>query len=225
VDDQLQLQIARKVLPALPAEVSAWSLTGGSLAIEIDSISDDGLLSARMSSFDAHDEMRLVIPINNSQGGGYDIVCEVAGRFFRSGLEVAVDLSVIRVERRKPFRSEPRARLNELCLLRLTSRLGGIAEFEGKVVDVSSTGIAITTDRALELGDRVEVVSQIGTTALRCTLTALHTEPSAFGRYRTGCRIESVDRAGERIINEHVRVNGLLSGTPDHRRNRPPRAA
>lgn len=225
MDDQLQLQIARKVLPALPTEVSAWSLTGGSLAIEIDSISDDGLLSARMSSFDAHDGMRMVVPINNAQGGGYDIVCEVAGRFFRSGLEVAVDLSVVRVERRKPFRSEPRARLNELCLLRLTSRLGGITEFEGKVVDVSSTGIAITTDRALELGDRVEVVSQIGTNALRCVLIALHTEPSSFGRYRTGCRIESVDRAGERIINEHVRLNGLLSGTPDHRRKRIPRVA
>jgi hypothetical protein len=172
-------------------------LTGGSLAIEIDSISDDGLLSARMSSLDAHDGMRLVVPINNAQGGGYDIVCEVAGRFFRSGLEVAVDLSVIRVERRKPFRSEPRARLNELCLLRLTSRLG----------------------------DRVEVVSQIGSNALRCVLIALHTEPSSFGRYRTGCRIESVDRAGERIISEHVRENGLLSGTPDHRRKRVPRVA
>jgi hypothetical protein len=169
--------------------------------------------------------MRLVVPINNAQGGGYDIVCEVAGRFFRSGLEVAVDLSVIRVERRKPFRSEPRARLNELCLLRLTSRLGGITEFEGKVVDVSSTGIAITTDRALELGDRVEVVSQIGSNALRCVLIALHTEPSSFGRYRTGCRIESVDRAGERMISEHVRENGLLSGTPDHRRKRVPRVA
>jgi hypothetical protein len=200
-------------------------LTGGGLAIEIDSISDNGLLSARMSSLDAHDGMRLVVPINNVQGGGYDIVCEVAGRFFRSGLEVAVDLAVVRVERRKPFRSEHRARLNELCLLRLTSRLGGITEFEGKVVDVSSTGIAITADRALELGDRVEIVSRIGSAALRCVLIALYTEPTSFGRYRTGCRIESVDRAGARIINEHIRVSGLLSGTPDDRRNRSTRVA
>jgi hypothetical protein len=223
--DQLQLQIARKVLPAPPADLRGWSMTGGSLQITLEAVSDDRLISARMSSFDAHEGMHLVIPVNNVEGGGYDVICEVAGRFFRSGLDVTVELVVIRVERRKPFRSQPRATLNELCLLRLTSRRAGALEFEGKIVDVSTSGVGITTDRQLDPGDRLEMASQIGRDALRCTLIALYTEPSAFGRFRTGCRIDSANKACERVIEEFVRANGVLGGAPSHRRRRTPRVA
>jgi PilZ domain-containing protein len=218
--DQLQLQIARKVLPEPPVELSGWSMGGGRLQIAIDAISDEGLLSARMSSFDAQDGMHLVIPLNNEAGGGYDVICEVAGRFYRSGLEASVDLAVIRVERRKPYRSEPRATLNELCLLRLLSRRAGAVEFEGKVVDISARGVGITTDRALESGDKVEIACQIGPAAIRGVLIVLYTEPAAFGRYRSGCRIESSNRAAERVIEDYVQQNGVLDGRPAHRRAR-----
>ena len=199
-------------------------MSGGSLAITLESFSDEGLPSARMSSFDVQEGMQLVIPINSAEGGGYDVICEVVGRFYRSGLEVTVTLSVIRVERRKPFRSEPRAALNELCLLRLTSRQAGFVEFDGKIMDVSASGVGIGTDRPIEPGDRLEVASQIGQVALRCTVIALHTERTAFGRYRTGCRIESTGSGG-RIIEELVRAKGDLDGTPSLRRRHVPRVA
>ncbi len=199
-------------------------MAGGSLVIAMESFSNEGLLSARMSSFDVHEGMQLVIPLNSAEGGGYDVICEVVGRFFRSGLEVTVTLSVIRVERRKPFRSEPRAALNELCLLRLTSRQAGVVEFDGKIMDVSASGVGIGTDRAIEPGDRLEVASQIGEDALRCTVIALHTERTAFGRYRTGCRIEAAS-AGAQIIEHIVRAKGDLDGTPSLRRRHVPRVA
>jgi hypothetical protein len=218
--DQLQVQIARKVLPSPPVEVRGWSMAGGSLQIALDGVAEDGLLTARMSSFDAQDGMHLVIPVNNEAGGGYDVICEVAGRFFRSGLEVNVELAVIRVERRKPYRSEPRAPLNELCLLRLLSRKAGAVEFEGKIVDISARGVGITTDRPLDPGDKLEMACQVGAESIRGMLIALYTEPASFGRFRTGCRIESANRAAERVIEEYVRANGALEGTPAHRRVR-----
>ena len=216
--DHVQFQVARKVLPDLPAEMRGWSVTGGGLALTMEGLTADGLISTRMSSFDAHDGMHLVIPVNNAEGGGYDIVCEVAGRFFRTGLDVTVDLAVVRVERRKPFRSEPRAALNELCLIRLTSSSAGALEFEGKIVDISAGGVGISTDRRLDAGDRLEIASWIGEAELRCTLIAVYTQPTAFGRYRTGCRISSVTRAGERLIANHVEAHGRLTGTPSLRR-------
>jgi hypothetical protein len=217
--DQLQVQIARKVLPAPPAEVRGWSMSGGSLQMQLEGITDDGLLTARMSSFDAQDGMHVVIPTNNETGGGYDVICEVTGRFFRSGLDVTVELAVIRVERRKPYRAEPRAVLNELCLLRLLARAGSL-ELEGKIVDISAGGVGITTDRMIEPGDRLEIASRIGDQSLRCTLVARYTEAAPFGRFRTGCTIESANRAAERVIAEYVSANGVLDGTPAHRRSR-----
>jgi hypothetical protein len=216
--EQLQLQIARKVLPVLPTELRGWSMSGGSLVIALESVSEKGLLIARMSSFECSDGMHLVIPINREEGGGYDIVCVVAARFFRTGLDVTAELSVIRVERRKPFRSEPRATLNELCLIRLVSRRGGMLDCEGKVVDVSGSGLGIATDRQLEPGDRLEVASQIGPDALRCTLIVLYTDRGSFGRFRSGCRIQSTNAAGERLIGRHVETHGSLGGDPSLRR-------
>jgi hypothetical protein len=212
-------------LPAPPADLRGWSMSGGSLSIAMESVSDEGLLSTRMSSFDVHEGMRLVLPINNAEGGGYDVICEVVGRFYRNGLEVTATLSVIRVERRKPFRSEPRAALNELCLIRLTSRQAGIVEFDGKIMDVSASGVGIGTDRAIEPGDRLEVASRIGPDALRCTVIALHSERIAFGRYRTGCRIEAANGAGTRVIEQYVRAKGDLAGTASLRRRHVPRVA
>jgi PilZ domain len=217
--DQLQVQIARKVLPPPPADVRGWSMSGGSLQLHLEGITDDGLLTGRMSSFDAHDGMHVVIPTHNDAGGGYDVICEVVGRFFRSGLDVTAQLAVIRVERRKPYRAEPRAALNELCLLRLLSRAGSL-ELEGKIVDISARGVGITTDRKIDLGDRLELASRIGEQALRCTLIARYTEPAPFGRFRTGCTIESANRAAAKVIAEYVQTNGVLNGTPAHRRSR-----
>jgi PilZ domain len=217
--DQLQVQIARKVLPAPPAEVRGWSMSGGSLLMHFEGITEEGLLSARMSSFDAHDGMHVVIPANSENGGGYDVICEVAGRFFRSGLDVTAELSVIRVERRKPYRAEPRAALNELCLLRLLSRAASL-ELEGKIVDISAGGVGITTDREIEPGDKLELASRVGAQALRCTLVARYSEPAPFGRFRTGCTIESANRAAERVIADYVASNGVPHGTPAHRRSR-----
>jgi hypothetical protein len=223
--EQLQVQIARKVLPALPADLRGWSVSGGGLVITVEAVSEAGLLTAQMSSFDAHDGMHLVIPINQDPGGGYDIVCEVAGRFYRNGLNVTVDLAVVRVERRKPYRSEARAALNELCLIRLVSRRAGTPEFEGKIVDVSSGGIGITTDRELDLGDRLEIAGRLGSEALHFTLIVMYTEPVAFGRFRAGCRMESSNPATESVIRRLVDSHGTMGGTPDHRRRRPPRVA
>jgi hypothetical protein len=187
--------------------------------MHLEAVTDEGLLVTRMSSFDAHDGMHLVIPTNNQAGGGYDVICEVAGRFFRSGLDVTAELAVIRVERRKPYRAEPRASLNELCLLRLLSRAASL-ELEGKIVDISARGVGIRTDREIQPGDRLELASRIGEHALRCTLISRYTEPAPFGRFRTGCTIESANRAAERLIAEYVESNGALDGTPAHRRSR-----
>jgi hypothetical protein len=223
--DQLQVEIARRVLPQLPADIAGWSMSGGSLTIAVESVSEAGLLTARMSSFDVHDGMRLVIPINNESGGGYDIVCELAQRFYRTGIDVTVELAVIRVERRKPYRSEPRAALNALCLIRLLSRRAGVIDFEGKLVDVSAGGIGITTDRPLDPGDRLEIASQVGSETLRCTLIAMYTDGAAFGRFRTGCRIESSNAAAARVIAAFVEAHGTLAGAPSQRRRQTGRAA
>jgi hypothetical protein len=215
--DDLQLQIARKVLPQLPAELNGWSINGGGLVLAVDSISSDGRICARMPSFDARDGMHLVIPINLAEGGGYDVVCEVAERYYRNGLEVSVELTVLRVERRKPFRAEPRAALNELCLLKLTSRRPGLIEFEGKIVDVSPGGVGITTDRPLEAGDRVEIATHLGSRELRCDVVAVYTQPTAFGRYRSGCRIVATSPQASRVIRDYLEAHGQLSGAPSHR--------
>jgi PilZ domain len=150
------------------------------------------------------------------------VICELADHFFRHGSEETVELSVLRVERRKPFRSRPRAAINELCLLRLTSRQ---AERDGKLVDVSTAGVGIITDRSFEPGERLEIASHIGPDALHCTVTALHTQPAGFGRHRTGCRIDAIDEAGRRLIDHLVRTRGQLQSDPSHRRTGIPRAA
>ena len=158
-----------------------------------------------------------VIPLNNQAGGGYDVICEGAGRFFRSGLEVNVELAFVGVQRRKPFRSEPRAPLNELCLLRLLSRRAGAVDLEGKIVDISPRGAGITVDRSLEPGDKLEMVCQIGTSTIRGLLIVLYTEPATFGRFRIGCNIETANRAAELVIEQHVRrerCTGWNAGPP-----------
>jgi hypothetical protein len=216
--EHLHLQIARKVLPDLPVELRGWSTSGGSLAITLEAVTPSGLISARMSNFECSDGMHLVIPINNEQGGGYDIVCSIVERFFRNGLDVTAEVSVISVERRKPFRSEPRATLNELCLIRLLSRPAGNLECEGKLVDISSSGVGITTDRELNLGDRLEMASNIGGEALRCTLIVLYAQSGVFGRFRSGCRIESINAAGKRVVARWVEEHADLRGHPSLRR-------
>jgi PilZ domain-containing protein len=218
--DDLQLQIARKILPELPTELNGWSIDGGGLAVAIDSISSEGRLSGRMSSFDVRDGMHLVIPINLVDGGGYDIVCEVVGRYYRSGLEASIEMTVLGVERRKPFRAEPRAALNELCLLKLKSRRPALVEFEGKIVDVSLGGVGVTTTRRLESGDRVEIATQLGSEELRCDLVVVYTEPAAFGRYRSGCRILTTTPRAAGVIGGYLEAHGPLTGAPSHRRGR-----
>jgi hypothetical protein len=223
--DQLQLRVARKILPDPPVELHSWSVTGGGLTVDIESITDAGHLSARMPSLRVHEGMHLVLPINLDEGGGYDVICEVTDRFYRNRLEATVSLAVLRVERRKPYRSEPRAALNELCLIRLTSHRPGTIELEGKIVDLSSSGIGITTDRALSQGDRLEIATHIGPHELRCTLIALHSQPASFGRYRIGCKIASVSPRDLHLITEHVRTHVRLQGAPSLRRRTTPRAA
>jgi hypothetical protein len=225
--DELQLQLARNVLPRPPADLRGWGISGGSLRVTLESATERSTISARMASVDVQEHMHLVLPVNHPDGGGFDVICEVADHFFRNGTDVTVELSVLRVERRKPFRSRPRAAINELCLLRLMSRHAEPVQLEGKLVDVSAAGVGVITDRSFELepGDRLEMASQIGPDVLHCTLIALHTQPASFGRHRTGCRIDATDEAGRRIIDQLLRAHGRLHGDPSHRRTRIPRAA
>jgi hypothetical protein len=54
----------------------------------------------------------------------------------------------------------------------------------------------------------------------------LYTERRSFGRFRSGCRIESTNAAGKRLIGHHVEAYGSLGGDPSLRRRSPsPRVA
>jgi hypothetical protein len=224
--DELRLQIARNVLPHPPAELRGWGITGGSFPVTLESVTARGTLSARMPSVDVQEHLHLVLPVNHPDGGGFDVICEIADHFYYDGADVTVDLAVLRVERRKPFRSRPRVAINELCLLRLTPRRAApVQQFEGKLVDVSAAGVGIIANRPFGWGDRLEMASQIGLDLLQCSLIPLHTEPANFGRHRTGCRIDSIDDAGRRIIDRLLHTHSQLEGAPTHRRGQVRRAA
>lgn len=219
--DQLQLQIARKVLPEPPADLHGWSVAGGGLTIGFESVTTEGRISARMPTFQVRDGMHVVVPVNLPEGGGYDVVCEVSDRYYRDGLDASVELAVLRVERRKPVRSSPRAALNELCLIRRVSHGAGHAEFEGKVVDLSTGGAGISTDRPISPGDRLEIATHIGRDELRCSLIVLYTEPATFGRYRSGCRMTSTTPHDDRVIAHYLDAHAETTGTPSLRRQAP----
>ncbi|MGZ4431728.1 MAG: PilZ domain-containing protein [Gaiellales bacterium] len=216
--EKLQQQIALKVLPPLPAELRGWSVESGGFSLTLEGVSPSGLLRARMSTFDAHDGMHVVLPVDDPKGGGFDVVCVIAERFFRSGVDATVELAVNRVERRKPYRSERRAKLNELCLVKLLSHLAPRAEFEAKLIDVSAQGVGLSSERPLQRGDRLELASHLEGHSLRCSVVVLYSTPMPFGRHRSGCRIVSAQSSGHEVIERYVDRHGRDQGRPQDRR-------
>jgi hypothetical protein len=218
--ETLQLQIALKVLPPLPAELRGWSVDSGGFSLTIEGVSPAGLLRARMSTFDAHDQMHVVLPVDDPNGGGFDVVCVIAERFFRSGVDATVELAVNRVDRRKPYRSERRATLNELCLVKLLSHLAPRADFEAKLIDVSAQGVGLSSERPLQRGDRLELASHLDGQSLRCSVVVLYSTPMPFGRHRSGCRIVSGQPDCQDVIERYVDRHGRDHGRPQDRRGR-----
>jgi hypothetical protein len=206
----MQLQVALQVLPALPADVWGWTAETGGFTVAVES-AGDGLLRVRMPSKAAGMGVKIVLSIDAPDRGGYDIVCSVAGLFYGDGAHSTAELIVDRVERRKPYRTDGRAELNDLCLLAVAGGWRAHGEMEAKLIDLSPSGVAVATTKPLDAGDLLQLTCHRDGSIISARVLVIYVKPLPFGRFRAGCRIVDADdstRESLRRLKEHHGASG-----------------
>jgi PilZ domain len=183
------LEIAVGVLPPLPVEVRALRDDGGLLTLTLLE-PEDGALYCTLSTLDAREGLRLTIPVERSERGGYSIGCEISDVFFMGGLDSAAHLTITEVTRRKPYRLKQRIETNATVTLHvITSSHHPVGtSLTGRVIDISSSGIGFTSETPLEIGDRLRIDTTIEGVTIHAEATVVQTSRAAFGRHRAGCQ-------------------------------------
>jgi len=183
------LTIALGVLPELPHNATCLRDDGGQLRLSLLEIRE-GQLYGTMASLDAEKGLKLTIPIDRAERGGYSIGCTITEVYFLGGVESGALLQVDEVLRRKPYRLKERVTTDSTATLRVVtaSQLASGTTFLGRLLDISSSGVGLSLETELAIGDRIAIDSTVHGVRVLGEAVAIKASKMAFGRWRVGCQ-------------------------------------
>jgi PilZ domain len=183
------LTIALGVLPELPHDATCLRDDGGQLRLSLLEIRE-GQLYGTMASLDAEKRVKLTIPIEKAERGGYSIGCTVTEVYFLGGVESGALLRVDEVLRRKPYRLKERVTTDSTAALRVVtaSTLASGTTFLGRLLDISSSGVGLSLETELAIGDRIAIDTTVHGVRVLGEAVAIKASKMAFGRWRVGCQ-------------------------------------
>jgi hypothetical protein len=183
------LEMALAILPPLPHEVTCLRNDGGQVLLTLVEQREEHLF-AQLSLLDAREGLVMTIPVETRDGGGFSIGCEITDVYFLGALESGANLTVTEVQRRKPFRAKARTETDSLASLHVirAERAAVDATVLGRVVDLSASGVGVSTNTELDVGDRLRIETQIGGVAINGEIRVVKAARMAFGRWRLGCQ-------------------------------------
>ncbi len=205
------LTIALGVLPDMPVQVTCLRDDGGRFDMMLVDVRD-GALYATLASLDATKGLRLTIPIEKADRGGYSIGCTISEVYFLGGLNSGAMLAVEEVLRRKPYRLKERIAADSAASLRVVSseRASAGTALVARLLDLSSSGVGLSVETQLEKGDRLQVDTTVQGVRVLGELMVVQTSKMAFGRWRVGCQFthlplatqHDIDRLASGVVQE-----------------------
>jgi PilZ domain len=204
-----------EMLPPLPTELSVFAPRGGVEEIMLATVDGGQLVGYGPQDFMHATEV--VAHLRDDSGSGYDIVMSVAKAYFQAGDQALLHMDVADILPRSGYRETPRARLSEMAHARVlySHSVPEGQEFEARLADASTYGVAFTTDLALAIGDRVSLVMQLDGHRIDANALVFHSEPAAFGRNRIGCEISVADADDRELL---ARLAAEDDGTTEQNR-------
>jgi hypothetical protein len=180
--------IAVGVTPSFPCSVVALRDDGAPVRLTLTG-ARDGVLSAQTAVSDARKGQRFNVLVESERRGGYAITCAIEETFFLGGLDAEVSLIVTDVKRRKPYRVRDRAQVAAtaaLSVIHAAQRESG-TQLHGRVLDVSVSGICISPDVPLTVGDRLHLETTISVIPISSQVFVRSSGRMSFARCRAGC--------------------------------------
>jgi PilZ domain-containing protein len=196
------LTIALGVLPEMPAQVTCLRDDGGKFDMTLVDVRD-GELYGTLASLDAAKGLRITIPIEKAERGGYSIGCTLSEIYFLGGLDSGAMMTVDEVLRRKPYRLKERITADSAASIRVVSsqRAGSGSTLVGRLLDISSSGVGMSVETTLEKGDRLQVDTTVQGVRVLGELTVVQASKMAFGRWRIGCQFTHLPLATQHDID------------------------
>ena len=150
----------------------------------------EGELYGTMASLDAEKGLKLTIPVDKAERGGYSIGCTISEVYFLGGVESGAMLQVDEVLRRKPYRLKERVAADSTATLRVVtaSSLASGTTFLGRLLDISSSGVGLSLETELAIGDRIAIDTSVQGVRVLGEAVAIKASRMAFGRWRVGCQ-------------------------------------
>ncbi len=201
------MQLALGVLPELPCQIDVLSEDGGSFALDLLQLEDE-----LIPAFGPHDQVRkelhLLSRITDEVRGRYEIEFEVMEAFFQSGAVTLLHLGVSGVRHRKMRRAAPRMAITEQATARVVfcRTLPRDSEFDVRLADVSTSGLAFTATRPLDTGDLLAVSASIRGHHVDLEVRVIRSDPAPYGRFRIGGEITDLDEDAHAVIDEIANV-------------------
>ena len=196
------LPIAMGVLPEMPCDVTCLRDDGGQLRITLHEVLEEGL-SVCMSVTDARKGLRLTIPVEKAERGGYSVGCTIEEVYFLGGLDSNAVLSVEEVLRRKPYRLKERIRTDSTAALELlpTAKRPRRTALVGRMLDISASGVGLHIDCPLDVGDKLSIDVNVHGVHVVGEIVVVQSTKAAFGRWRIGCQFAMLPIATQHEID------------------------
>lgn len=212
-----RLLVALSILSEEPTRLIALRADGGVLPLRIVA-SDAHALLAHVPADDAREGLTLRLRLRRRDGSGHDIDLAMASAFYQSDGVALARLLVRSVRPANGARAHARTRLDDLALVHVqrASAIASGTEFDVRLVDVGSFGVAFITDAELRDGDRLAVIASVERRMLRLVARVLHTRRAHYGRRRIGCEVLEVTGGDRRLLNTLAR-RFPAAGSPDQR--------
>jgi hypothetical protein len=212
-----RLLLALSILAEEPTRLIALRADGGVLPLRIVA-SDAHALLAHVPADDAREGLMLRLRLRHRDGSGHDIDLVIASAFYHSDGVALARLLVRSVRPASGARAHARTRLDDLALVhvRRASAIPAGTEFDVRLVDVGSFGVAFITDADLRDGDRLAVIASVERRMLRLGARVLHTRRAHYGRRRIGCEVLEVTGGDRRLLNTLAR-RFPAAGSPEQR--------
>ena len=212
-----RLLLALSILSEEPTRLIALRADGGVLPLRIVA-SDAHALLAHVPADDAREGLTLRLRLRHRDGSGHDIDLAMASAFYHSDGVALARLLVRSVRPASGARAHARTRLDDLALVHVqrASAIASGTEFDVRLVDVGSFGVAFITDADLRDGDRLAVIASVERRILRLGARVLHTRRAHYGRRRIGCEVLEVTGGDRRLLNTLAR-RCPAAGSPDQR--------
>ena len=207
------------MLPSLPITLPVFAPAGG--VAEITIVADEGTHVALY----APDTLggigtEIEAQLRDDEGNGYDVKLRVKNAFFQGGDRTLVHVAVDEIVRRSGVREAPRAKLSGVARARVvfSNALPTGHEFQVRLADASSSGVAFITDMVPEVGDKLAVEVPLRSGAITLDALVAHVDPAPFGRNRIGCEVRVENERDREALAEIASSMDGDGGSEESRR-------